>query len=192
MEASYGNRFERFKSISLAENGGKLRALNIAVPLIHGDATIILDADDYLEKNYIEQCKSELLKCNAKDNKFAFVYTDSWLVDSCGKPIGKGTSRSFDKELLQISSYVPDCALTLSSVLQQVIPLNESIRVATKHHKWKKIIGAGWVGSYLNESLFCYRMHERNLSGIGMKVLSRANNNRSMSVVLSEFWPTER
>lgn len=182
-------RFEHFETIFSAENRGKLHLLNRGIPLLDGEIAILLDADDYLEHDYVEKTVAELLKRRTENERIAFVYTDSRLVDSKGAFLGTGKSRPFDGQVLQASSYIPDCAPTLTSTLREALPFDESIRVATKHHKWLKLVRAGWHGSYLDETLFNYRMHTQNLSGIGRRILNEPGNGEKRRLhVLSDHW----
>ena len=71
--------------------------------------------------------------------------------------------------------------------MQKVIPFDESIKVATKHHKWKRIISVGGYGHHIKNQLFYYRMHERNLSGIGSKILKNRTN-KGEDKILSGYW----
>lgn len=190
LKATYKERFNKFWSISLKENRGKLHALNKVVPLVHGDITVILDADDYLEINYVEETVCTLIESNAKDKRIAFLYTDSWLVDTNYNTIGRGESKHFCKDFLQNNSYIPGCAPIFTSVLKEALPFNESIRVGTKHHKWQKIVNCGWKGHYLQKPLFYYRMHDQNLSGIGLRILQQKNCSIDSTHNLSNYWQT--
>ncbi|HSP88517.1 MAG TPA: hypothetical protein VLN45_10320, partial [Ignavibacteriaceae bacterium] len=107
------------------------------------------------------------------------------LIDSNENIIGNGKSRIFDKKLILKSSYIPGCAMLTAEVLSKNFPFNEKIRIGTKHHMWRKIIDAGGTGIYIEKPLFYYRIHEKNISGIGEK-LSR---NKSGFYSLSEYWP---
>ncbi len=189
LKGFYRDRFERFESLLLEENRGKLHALNRGIPLIHGEITIILDADDYLEIDYITEIVDILIDTNAKNKMIGFVYTDCWLVNSAGDMLARGKSTSFDKKLLKTSSYIPTCAPIFTSILQDVLPFDERILIGVKHHMWKKIINAGWEGLYLAKPLFYYRMHDQNLSGIGKKVLNDVERATTKVYILSGYWP---
>jgi glycosyltransferase involved in cell wall biosynthesis len=183
-------RFERAEALLLEEHGGKLYALNRAIPRASGEVIIILDSDDYLADDYVTLTVGRLLDSKAADDRVAFVYTDCWLVDSSDQVLSQGHSASFSGALLQTSSYIPECAPTLASVLKDMLPFDERIKVGTKHHKWRKIVAAGWEGRYLAEPLFYYRMHQHNISGIGRKVLAGLEQSRPDLHILSGYWPT--
>ena len=65
-------------------------------------------------------------------------------------------------------------SLCLAAPVLEAAPYDEAIRKGTKHHKWKKIVANGWNGRHLAEPLFCYRMHDANLSGIGKRPVDTA------------------
>jgi glycosyltransferase involved in cell wall biosynthesis len=192
LKSSYRARFERFDSILLRENRGKLHALNKGLPLAHGEVTVVLDADDYLDRSYIEKTVCALLNAKANNRKVGFAYTDCWLVDSECTRLARGRSMPFDGELLRTLSYIPCCATTVTRVLQEALPFDESIRVGTKHHKWRKIAASGWRGLYLQKPLFFYRMHDRNISGIGERVLHEAQQGDRKMYLLSGYWRTAK
>ena len=91
-------------------------------------------------------------------------------------------------ELLSTHSYIPECALTLSAPLKEAAPFDESIRVGTKHHKWMRIARSGWIGRYVAEPLFFYRMHDTNMSGIGRSVLDEDDKSGRKDRLLSGYW----
>lgn len=184
----YASFFNRFDVISLGQNHGKLAALNIACQNISEDITLIVDSDDYLDRQFIERTVHHLLQENIKDCKVSFVYTDSQLIDNEGNIVSKGKSFPFDAELLKSKSYIPECAPTFTSVLKEALPFSEEIRVGTKHHKWMRLINQGWKGTYISEPLFFYRMHANNLSGIGKRVLSEIKKTHYEEKILSGYW----
>lgn len=189
LEKAHKGRFRDFKRIFKEHNTGKLSALNIGVPLLKGEFTIILDADDWLAPDYIERTLDCFQSMKSLSRTAAFVYTDCRLTDNQGTVIGEGRSTVYDTDLLMSESYIPECALTLTRALREVLPFNETIRIGTKHHKWLKLAAAGWTGIYLPLPLFHYRMHDRNLSGIGARILDELKRNAKSSKILAGYWP---
>lgn len=183
-------RFKNVEFIKLDKNIGKLGAINRAAKVISGDYCIILDSDDYLTPAYASRCISELKQAREENPRIAFVYTDCNLVGADREGLDRGRSRAFDPILLQEFSYVPEPAVVLTAVMREAGPFDERIRKGTKHHKWLRIVANGWHGRYLPEALFFYRMHERNLSGIGEKVLAEVQKGQRGHRILSGYWPT--
>ncbi len=190
LKGHYQDRFEHFDVLFLRENRGKLHALNKGLPVVRGKVTVILDADDCLHEDYIRETVARLIESNSKNKKIAFVYTDCWLVDSAGNLLARGRSACFDSRSLQNSSYIPTCAPILTSVLQETLPFDERYKVGTKHHMWTKIVSAGWEGFYLDKPLFYYRMHDQNLSGIGINVLHVVEQVNPEVLILSDHFLT--
>lgn len=185
-----GHLFARHDFIRNGGNLGKLACLNKAVELLDTPFALILDADDFLPAHAIERLLDRLLVAREENPDIGFVYSDSHLVDETGAVIGPGISTDWSLELLKTHSYIPECALTLSGALRRAAPFDESIRVHTKHHKWTKIVDRGWIGHYLPEPLFNYRMHQGNISGIGRAVLSEGGADGRKDRLLSGYWGT--
>lgn len=185
-----GDLFARHDFIRNDRNLGKLACLNKAVELLDTPLALILDADDFLPAHAIERLLDRLLTVREENPEIGFVYSDSHLVDETGAVIGPGISAGWSLELLKTHSYIPECALTLSCALRRAAPFDESIRVHTKHHKWTKITDSGWIGHYMPEPLFNYRMHQGNISGIGRAVLSEGDADGRRDRLLSGYWGT--
>jgi glycosyltransferase involved in cell wall biosynthesis len=168
LERSYRGAFDTFRVMALPENGGKLHAVNQGMQSVRGEITVVLDADDRLQPDYLAITVSELEDRRATG--VAFVYTDCFLVDAEGDVLGIGRARDFDDEQLEVSSYIPACAAVRTETVRDVLPFDERVRIGTNHHRWRRIARAGWRGVRLAEPLFRYTLHERNLSGIGSKL----------------------
>lgn len=182
------DRLDRAELITFDKNRGKLAALNVAVEQARGRYFIILDADDWLTTSYASRCISELRRCRETDESIGFIYSDCNLMSTDGEFIHRGRSTPFDRELVGKLSFLPEPALTLTEALRQAGPFNESIRKATKHHKWVRIVAQGWYGHYINEPLFYYRMHSDNMSGIGDRVASENDKGSYGERILSGYW----
>ena len=190
--AARGDLFAHCDFIRNARNIGKLASLNIALELVDTKFSFILDSDDFIPEHAIASLLSHLLESQQTVQETGFVYSDSYLVDRDGDIIGRGRSAEWSLERLSTHSYIPECALTESVALKAAAPFDESIRVGTKHHKWARIARAGWIGRYVDEPLFCYRMHDSNLSGIGRSVLAEEDDSGRKDRLLSGYWPVAK
>nr|WP_237438327.1 glycosyltransferase family A protein [Alteraurantiacibacter buctensis] len=179
------------KFLALAENVGKLGALNRALEHVKGHYFIILDSDDVLKPEYVERTIVELEKARTEDPSIAFLYTDCMLINAAGEELDRGKSAAWDPALLERYSFVPEPALCLAAPVLEAAPYDEAIRKGTKHHKWKKIVANGWNGRHLAEPLFCYRMHDANLSGIGKRVTAEVESGIGGERILSGYWPLQ-
>jgi len=173
------------------ENAGKLAAINRALPHVRGKYFIILDSDDILKPEYAERTIAELEKAREEDDTIGFLYTDCMLIDPEGKELDRGKSTGWDPALLERYSFVPEPATCLAQPVLDAGPYDEAIRKGTKHHKWKKIVANGWMGKHLPEPLFCYRMHESNISGIGKRVIDEVESGIGGERILSGYWPLQ-
>lgn len=189
LNENYGSFFANFKTIFLKENLGINGALNRGILHVDGAMTLILDADDMLSPQYIEKLVFHLL---TGEKNLGFVYSDCALINGNSDVIGRGISHAFSPNLLQTQSYIPGCGLSLTRALLCAFPVDENIKVATKVYRWRDIVKKGFVGKYLPEALFFYRMHENNISGIGKKVLSEINESpKPVLKILSGYWQSE-
>ncbi len=169
-------------------NHGKLRGLNTVIPMATGTYTVILDADDKLHPAFLETLLPRLHSARGEDASIGFVYSDCELIDASGEVIAPGNSEPFDPEKLHDASYIPDCAPTLTTALEAVLPFDESIRVATKHHKWLRIVARGVCGIHIPQRLFSYRMHDTNMSGIGRRIFDDLGSEGRKERMLSHYW----
>lgn len=177
--------------IALDSNVGKLGALNRALEHVTGHYFIILDSDDILLPEYAERTIAELEKARAEDPSIAFLYTDCMLINQAGEQLDRGKSTAWDPALLDRYSFVPEPATCLAAPVLESAPYDEAIRKGTKHHKWKRIVAQGWNGRHLPEPLFCYRMHDANLSGIGKRVTAEVESGIGGERILSGYWPLQ-
>lgn len=189
--ADVGAKLQSTRLIALEENVGKLGALNRALPHVQGHYFIILDSDDILKPEYVERTIAELEKAREEDASIGFLYTDCTLISPTGEELDRGKSTAWDPALLERYSFVPEPALCLAAPVLEAGPYDEAIRKGTKHHKWKRIVANGWNGRHLAEPLFCYRMHQDNLSGIGKRVIDEVERGEGGERILSGYWPLQ-
>jgi len=177
--------------IALEANVGKLGAINRGLQHVHGEYLIILDADDLLTPEYAAHTITALNEAHAEDPHIAFIYSDCMLISESGEMLDRGKSAAFSPELLDRYSFVPEPAMCLAAPVLEAAPYDEAIRKGTKHHKWKRIVANGWIGRHLAEPLFCYRMHDKNLSGIGKRVIDEVERGEGGERILSGYWPLQ-
>lgn len=182
------NRLHRSELIVLEKNRGKLGAINAALSQLTGEYLITLDADDWLSPSYASRCIAELRQRRLRDSSLGFIYSDCNLVDESGDLIDQGHSTAFDRELVGKLSFLPEPAVMLTRAFTEVAPFDETIRVATKHHKWCRVVDNGWTGYHIAEPLFYYRMHTNNLSGIGPRIMAEAEKGKRGERILSGYW----
>ncbi len=84
----------------------------------------------------------------------------------------------------------PVAPVTLTAAVRAGAPFDESVRVGTKHHKWRRLSAAGWRGHHLPLPLFSYRLHATNISGIGRRLLPELTRSQESEWHLARIWPT--
>jgi len=178
-------RFQDAYVVLQRTNLGKLGCLNQVVPRIAAPYMLVLDADDCLEPEFLSETLAALMTAG---QQVGFAYTDCTLIDRGGARIGRGRSSPWDSELIHQLSFVPSCALTLTTAMKEALPFDETIRTGTKHHRWRRIAARGWTGLYLEKPLFRYRMHDRNASGIGSRVMRDLAAGGTSERLLSGYW----
>lgn len=184
-------RFVSARLIAMEENAGKLAALNRALPHVRGKYFVIHDSDDVLTPGYATRTIAELEDARAEDPSIAIIYTDCMLISATGETLDRGKSAAFDPALLERYSFIPEPAMCLAAPVLDAGPYDEAIRKGTKHHKWKRIVANGWNGRHIPEPLFCYRMHDGNLSGIGKRVIAEVERGEGGERILSGYWPLQ-
>lgn len=188
--AQVTNLFDK-KLIALEQNVGKLGALNRSLPHVRGEYFMILDSDDLLTPEYASRTIAELDLARETDKSIGFIYTDCTLVSQTGDLLDRGKSTPFDARLLEEYSFVPEPAMCLAKPVIEAGPYDEAIRKGTKHHKWRRIVANGWNGKHLAEPIFYYRMHDKNMSGIGKRVIEEVEKGQRGHRILSGYWPTQ-
>lgn len=186
--ARHRGRFRHATLTSDPLNHGKLYALNRILASVDAPLVSIVDADDMLMPQFFSSTVAAITQGKQRNPATAFCYSDCILVDEDGAPICRGSSHQFDAQALQTISYIPDCAPVLTSALQQILPFDTRIRTGTKHHKWIRLVEMGCVGTYIDEPLFYYRMHNKNLSGIGTRIRSDMETGARQERILSQYW----
>lgn len=186
----HGSRFAAVDAVLRDRNQGKLACTNAVLPRLRGELVLFFDADDVLAPSFLEESIEALRAHRRREPAVAFVYTDSELIDWSGRALGSGRALPWDRGLLARSSYIPGCAVTLTAAVRAAAPYDESIRIGTKHHMWRRLCDAGWEGRHLARPLFQYRLHAGNTSGIGARLLPELSADRPAEHVLAPYWPT--
>ena len=183
-------RFHAVETILRDENEGKLACLNASLGAARGEFVLVFDADDVLAPTFVEESIRAFRTHQQRSPSVGFIYTNCRLIDAHERVLGIGRSLPWDPTLLEQSSYIPGCALTLAAALQAEAPFDESIRVGTKHHIYRRLWAAGWEGRHLPQPLFSYRLHASNVSGIGTRLLPAAEDTKAIEPLLGEHWQT--
>lgn len=186
----YAPLFERIEIVTNTQNQGKNSLLNQLISMVQTPYVVIIDADDWLHPDFLVKCW-DAYNAHKDEDDVGFFYSNCILCDDDGAQVGFGKSTAFCRDLIKTHSYIPQTCLMKADALAACLPLDEGIRVGTKHHQWNKICDAGWRGVHIPESLFYYRMHMNNISSIGKKILGEQHDSVK-DRLLYGYWPTAR
>ena len=133
---------------------------NVALKEAKGDFLVRLDADDFLEKCAVENMY-ELLN---KNQEVAMVFPDYFNVNKSGKIINRVFRHDFNKEVSLLDQPAHGaCTMIRKKVLEEVGGYDEEFDRQDGYDLWLKIIFKYRVMN-LNEPLFYYRQHDKNLT----------------------------
>jgi len=142
------------------ETKGLNASNNIALKKAKGDFLLRLDADDFLEKKAVESMY-ELLN---KNKDVAMVFPDYFNVNISGKIINRVFRHDFNKEVSLLDQPAHGaCTMIRKKVLEEVGGYDEEFDRQDGYDLWLKIIFKHRVMN-LNEPLFYYRQHDKNLT----------------------------
>lgn len=134
------------------ENMGVVRTRNKAIELAKGDYLLQVDADDYIDSNYVEEFINKALETKAD-----IVYGDYEMFEGSSE---KSNFPDFDFELLKNRNYINVSSLVKVSAIGNTrfdIKLNK-----LSHEDWDFFLGlcsAGKVATKCSTSVLHYRIH---------------------------------
>ena len=124
-----------------------------------------------------------------ENGNLAIAYAGCYIVSEFGQLLTRGFTIDFDTKKLQTESYIPRPAPVLTEALLKALPLKIDLIEGWKHWMWKEVVKGGAEGLHLDDFYSInYRMHRKNLSGIGPKILGMEN--LPEKIYLPGFWPT--
>ena len=134
------------------KNKGVVSARNEGSKKSKGKYIIFLDADDILDKNYIEVCLKTIRSSKAK-----YVYTDMILFGAENK-IHK--AMKFDPEYLVVKgNFIHVGALVDARAFEKVGGFSEQ-EAFEDWDLWLKFLENGYYGEYTPDTLYHYRRHQ--------------------------------
>jgi CMP-N-acetylneuraminic acid synthetase len=173
------NRYESLDNITVIyqQNKGLNITNNIALRVSKGKYIVRLDADDYFTNDAIELMVEKL----EQDENLGLVFPDYFYVDANGKIIGEHTRHDFDSDVSLFDQAAHGaCTMIRSSFLKNLGGYNENFSCQDGYELWVKFISHYKVTN-INEPLFFYRQHGKNLTSNEKKILrTRAAINKSI------------
>mgnify|MGYP001272038348 CR=1 FL=1 len=164
------NKFKYFKGVTLILNKkriGHVKSSNKAIKLAKGKYILRLDADDYLKKNALYK----MLKLIKKNSRVKMVFPNFNWINSKGKVLSTFTYKNKPKYFLNDQPAHGACSLIDLKFLKQLGGYCEKFDRQDGFYIWLAILLKKYEINNLNETLFFYRKHKKNLSKNKVKLL---------------------
>ena len=154
---TYNERIKVFNKI----NQGIEKSFNFALKKISGDFFLRLDADDYLNEEYIE------IFCKNLQKKYDFFYSNYYIINNRNKVISNSKLPNFDKkEIMSRGDFLASGTMFRKNVLKIVNGYNTStVNCGLENYEFiLKLINRDLKGYLINKPLWKYRIHNDNMS----------------------------
>lgn len=144
------------------ENSGIEKASNFGFMKAKGEYVIRVDADDKLELNYLK-----VMSSYEAINDTRFFFSNYKIIDAASNTTESISLPSFDKiEILERGDFLATGTMIHKATLFEIGFYSERVRNSGLEN-YELIINflkAGYNGELVENSLFCYRRHDYNLS----------------------------
>ena len=141
------------------KNRGLLFSNNIALKMSKGDYITRLDADDWLDKNFLQIMVNEI----NKNKNLGMVFCNYYLVSKNGEIQDQFFRHNFEKVKLFDQPAHGACSLINVKCLKSVGGYNQDLKSQDGVDIWIKLILKYKVKN-VNLPLFYYRIHGKNLT----------------------------
>ena len=166
---------EEFKGIDNIEivyqkNKGLNISNNIAIKLAKGKYIVRLDADDYLDENFL----SILVAKIESDDQIGLIFSDYFLIDQNGEIQNVFKRNSFKKAKDEIILDMPAhgaCTLFRIDAVKEVGNYSELYKCQDGYEMWLKLINKYKVW-HIPTPLFYYRQHQSSLTRKEKRILN--------------------
>jgi glycosyltransferase involved in cell wall biosynthesis len=148
---------ENFKVLHRKTNSGVVQARNNGACLATGDFLVFLDADDWIDRTYVEKTVAKMT------DGIGIVYSDMHVFSEEFDRVQTAEVMTLSNEAKQNS--IPISALVRRSAFEQVGGFKEG--VYEDWLLWVEILNRDWETAVVNEPLFHYRAHTHSSSRIG-------------------------
>ena len=166
------NQFSKNKKIRVVfqKNKGLIISNNIAIKLCRGEYIVRLDADDWLDVNFLQIMTNHITK--TKD--CAMVFCNYYETNIKGEVVKHFYRHEFKKVKLLDQPAHGACSLINVKILKELGGYDNSFNCQDGVDLWLKIINKYKVKN-VNLPLFFYRQHNRNLTKNFINVLKNRN-----------------
>lgn len=152
-------------------NKGQSASINLGISNASGDAIVILDSDDLLERGAVRR-HVEFLESHPD---IGLVYGYGKAIDEKGEPLGFNTLGADHVERGDPNGLLLDCYIALpggtmvrKDVYKRVGGFAEEFRAGQDHDMALRLFEETKV-AYVPEAAFCYRKHEDSISNKGLE-----------------------
>jgi len=149
------------------ENQGLNITNNVAIRLARGEYIVRVDADDYLDENFL------LVLSNILDTKkeIGLVFPDYYHIDKKGNILEQIRRKKIGEEskLLDLPAHGA-CTMFRTEVLREIGSYNEDFSCQDGYDIWLKFVEQHNPYN-VNVPLFYYRQHEKSLTQNSQKIL---------------------
>ncbi|MAW83958.1 MAG: hypothetical protein CL832_06030 [Crocinitomicaceae bacterium] len=162
-------KYKDLKNIRIVyqKNKGLNVTNNIALRAARGKYIVRLDADDYFSPNALEL----LLEKLESDSKLGMVFPDYFIVDTQGEVLERQKRHDFDNEVKLFDQAAHGaCTMIRVQFLREIGGYDESFSCQDGYELWVKFTSKFKV-SNINEPLFYYRKHGKNLTSNEDRIL---------------------
>ena len=162
-------KYKDLKNIRIVyqKNKGLNVTNNIALRAARGKYIVRLDADDYFSPNALEL----LLEKLESDSMLGMVFPDYFLIDTQGEVLERQKRHGFDNEVKLFDQAAHGaCTMIRVQFLREIGGYDESFSCQDGYELWVKFTSKFKV-SNINEPLFYYRKHGKNLTSNEDRIL---------------------
>jgi glycosyltransferase involved in cell wall biosynthesis len=147
-------------------NSGVAAARNRGAAAAHGELFVFLDADDELERIYVERCLGAL---NAAGSKVAYAYTQ---MRYFGDRTGVHRSGPFSRKRILGGNLVNASALVSRRAFEHAGGFSQAWRLGWEDCElWVRMYSLGYEGVFVPEPLIRYRQHGRTRNALNSQQL---------------------
>ncbi len=147
------NKYKDDVTVVTQKNSGVIKTKNRGLDMATSDWIIFFDADDILDKTYLQTLSKE-----ARLHHADVVYT---AMEFIGAESGIFTSRHYSKSSLMKGNYVHNSALIRRALLLQTGGYKQALHFG--YEDWELYLGLAEINArfyYVSDPLFYYRRHE--------------------------------
>lgn len=150
-----------------ADNANRARLFGVAMS--RGAYILLLDADNWLEPDFVRKTLAALHTPDAEGRLPAFAYGDRVMHYEAGwhpghDPEGSDVERiapgPFDPDRLKSGNYIDLCSL----IRREAVQLDPGLSALQDWDLWLRLAAQNQYGAYVPETAFHYRVHRHNLT----------------------------